>query len=144
MSGEEFKEYVRRVMNQKGLKAVDVERNSGRTIDRSHVSKFLSGAETNPSAKAMVALAKGLTADPHEVFAAVTGCPLNENASSGLDILELLSLLERIAADPPLVDALRGLVGLPEKGRVAFVNMLKLRRELDMVAGKKSGRKKKP
>lgn len=81
MSGEEFKEYVRRVMNQKGLKAVDVERNSGRTIDRSHVSKFLSGAETNPSAKAMVALAKGLTVDPHEVFAAVTGCAPNENAS---------------------------------------------------------------
>lgn len=144
MSGEEFKEYVRRVMNQKGLKAVDVERNSGRTIDRSHVSKFLSGAETNPSAKAMVALAKGLKADPHEVFTAVTGCAPNENASSGLDILELLSLLERIAADPYLIDALRGLVNLPEKGRVAFLNMLKLRRELDMVAGKKSDRKKKP
>lgn len=143
MSGEEFSEYVRRVMKQKGLKAVDVERNSERTIDRSHVSKFLSGAETNPSAKAMVALAKGLNVDPHEVFTAVTGCAPNENASSGLDILELLSLIERIAADPHLVEALRGLVSLPEKGRVAFLNMLKLRRELDMVAGKKSGRKKK-
>jgi transcriptional regulator with XRE-family HTH domain len=144
MSGEGFNEYVRRVINQKGLKAVDVERNSGRTIDRSHVSKFLSGAETNPSAKAMVALAKGLKVNPHEVFVAVTGCPLSENASSGLDVLELLSLIERIAADPHLVEVLRGVVSLPEKGRVAFLNMLKLRRELNMVTGKKSGRKKKP
>jgi transcriptional regulator with XRE-family HTH domain len=60
MSREAFSDYVRRVMKQKGLKAADVERNSGDKIDRSHVSKFISGTETNPSAKAMMALAKGL------------------------------------------------------------------------------------
>ena len=48
MKREGFDEYIRRVMKQKGLKAVDVERNSGSKIDRSHVSKFMRGSRDEP------------------------------------------------------------------------------------------------
>jgi transcriptional regulator with XRE-family HTH domain len=120
MSRETFAEYVERVMRQKGLKAVDVERNSGGKIDRSHVSKFISGVETNPSAKAMMALAKGLDVDPHEVFTAVTGCPPGEGRSSAPDVLEVLNLIERAATDAELMAVLRGLIRLPKEGLAAF------------------------
>jgi hypothetical protein len=134
MSGETFSEYVRRVMKQKDLKAVDVERNSGGKIDRSHVSKMLGGVEKNPSAMTMMALAKGLKVDPHDVFTAVTGCPPGGGKASELNVMELLSLVERIAAQPELLEALRGLVRLPEKGRVAFLNMLRLSAEEELAA----------
>jgi transcriptional regulator with XRE-family HTH domain len=124
MTHETFGDYVWRMMKQKGLKAVDVERNSGGKIDRSHVSKFISGAETNPSAKAMMALAKGLKVDPHEVFTAVTGCPPAENQSNTPDVLEILSLIERAASDAELMGVLRGLMHLPKEGLAAFTRTL--------------------
>src|SRR2546423_355393 len=124
MSQEAFSDYVRRVMKQKGLKAVDVERNSGGKIDRSHVSKFISGAETNPSAKVMMALAKGLKVDPHEVFTAVTGCPPGEGHSNAPDVLEILSLIERVATDVELIGVLRRLIRLPKEGLATFTKTL--------------------
>jgi len=111
-------------MKQKGLKAVDVERNSDGKIDRSHVSKFISRAETNPSAKAIMALAKGLDVDPHEVFAAVTGCPPREGRSNAPDVLEVLSLIERVATDAELMEALRGLIRLSKEGLATFTKTL--------------------
>jgi hypothetical protein len=131
MSGETFSDYVRRVMRQKELKAVDVERNSGGKIDRSHVSKMMGGVEKNPSANTMMALAKGrLKVDPHEVFTAVTGCPSDDGKSPELNVRELLALIERISADLELLEALRGLVRLPETGRIAFLNTLKFSEEM--------------
>jgi len=144
MSGETFSEYVRRVMKQKGLKAVDVERSSGGKFDRSHVSKLMGGVEKNPSANAMMALAKGLKVNPHDVFTAATGCPPSDGKSPEVNVMELLALIERITADPELVEAVRGLVNLPEKGRIAFLNMLKLRAETSPVTrGNKPSPKKK-
>jgi len=124
MNRETFGEFVERVMKQKGLKAVDVERNSGGKIDRSHVSKFISGVETNPSAKAMMALAKGLKVDPHEVFTAVTGCPPGEGRSSAPDVLEILNLIERAATDAELMAVLRGLIRLSKEGLTTFTRTL--------------------
>ena len=120
MNIEPLSEYVRRVMKQKDLKAVDVERNSGGKIDRSHVSKIINGIETNLSAKAMLALAKGLLVDPHEVFTAVTGCLPDEGRSNAPDMLEVLNLIEKVATDAELMEALRGLIRLPREGLVAF------------------------
>ena len=124
MSRETLSEYVRRVMKQKGLKAVDVERNSGGKIDRSHVSKLISGAETNPSAKVILALAKGLDVDSHEVFTAVTGCPPCDGQANAPDVLEVLSLIERVATDAELMGALRELLRLSREGLAAFTKTL--------------------
>jgi len=143
MSREEFGEYVSRVMKQKGLKAVDVERRSGNKIDRSHVSKIMRGLETNPSANAMMALATGLGVNGHEVFTAVTGCTLEEGEMP-VPALEFLALMERVAMDAELTNAVRGLVGLSQKGRQALLKMLRLHGE-ESQAGRpeRSGSKKK-
>ncbi len=126
MSREGFDEYVRRVMKQKGLKAVDVERNSGNKIDRSHVSKFMRGVETNPSANAMMALAAGLGVDPHDVFTAVTGCAPAEGRPNAPDVMEFLSMMENVAGDAELTEGLRGLIRLPKRGRAAVSKILRL------------------
>lgn len=124
MSRETLSEYVRRVMKQKGLKAVDVERNSDGKIDRSHVSKLISGAETNPSAKAIMALAKGLDVDSHEVFTAVTGGSPRDGQANAPDVLEVLNLIERVATDAELMGALRGLLRLSREGLATFTKTL--------------------
>jgi len=143
MNREGFDEYVRRVMKQKGLKAVDVERNSGNKIDRSHVSKFMRGVETNPSANAMMALAAGLGVNGHEIFSAVTGCVLDDSRPRLSEVLEFLSLVEKVAADPELVEAVRGMVGLPQKGRAAIMKMLSLHGEVRQATGQKRPSSKK-
>lgn len=143
MSRETFGEYVERVMRQKGMKAVDVERNSGDTIDRSHVSKFISGSETNPSAKAMMALAKGLKVDPHDVFTAVTGCPPSEGRSNAPDMLEILSLIESVATDPELMETVRGLSRLSKEGRASFTKTLSFCDEENQQAKLRGRREKK-
>lgn len=143
MSREGFDEYVRRVMKQRGLKAVDVERNSGAKIDRSHVSKFMRGVEKNPSANAMMALAAGLGVNGHEVFTAVTGCVPSSGKPPLADVLEFLALAEKIAADPELVDAVHGMVSLPQRGRTAMIKMLRLRGEESQATGRKRSSSKK-
>ena len=143
MSREEFSEYVRRVMKQKGLNATDVERNSGNKIDRSHVSKFMRGVETNPSANAMMALAAGLGVNPHEVFTAVTGCPLDEGQLRAPDVAEILSILERVTTDAELLEALRGLIRLSKNGRVAVSELLKFSNEQKEPMRRRKRREKK-
>jgi transcriptional regulator with XRE-family HTH domain len=125
MKSEKFSDYLRRVMTQKGLNTRDIERNSGRKIDSSHVSKFLRGVETNPSANAMIALAAGLGVNPHDVFTAVTGCPLDAAGTPSPDVMELLSLMEKVAIDPELMEALRGLARLSAEGRGAILELVR-------------------
>jgi transcriptional regulator with XRE-family HTH domain len=124
MKSEKFSDYVGRVMKQKGLNTRDVERNSGKKIDSSHVSKFLRGIETNPSANAMKALAQGLRVNPHEVFTAVTGCLPDDHPPSP-DVMELLAMMEKVAMNPDLMEALRALAGLPPEGRAAFLDLVR-------------------
>jgi len=142
MNRETLGEYVQRVMKQKDLKAVDVERNSGGKIDRSHVSKFINGVETNPSAKAMMALAKGLKVDPYEVFTAVTGCPPHEGRSNAPDMLEILSLIERVATDAELMGVLRGLIRLSKEGLTTFSKTLSFCDEQNQQARPRGRREK--
>jgi transcriptional regulator with XRE-family HTH domain len=142
MRRETFGEYVTRVMRQKGLGATDVERKSGNKIDRSHVSKIMRGVETNPSAKAMMALAAGLGVGPHEIFTAVTGCPPDESQANAPDVREILSMMERVAMDSELADALRGFMRIPEGGRAAVARMLELSYEEHQQASRRGRRGK--
>lgn len=125
MTVEKFSEYVARVMKQKGLTARDVERNSGNRIDNSHVSKFLRGIETNPSANAMKALAAGLGVNPHEVFTAVTGCLSDEGHRSSPDVMEILSMIEKLAMDSQLMEALREFIRLTPDERRSHLQLLR-------------------
>lgn len=143
MKSEKFSDYLNRIMKQKGLNTRDVERNSGKRMDSSHVSKFLRGVETNPSANAMKALASGLNVNPHEVFTAVTGCPPDDKPASP-DVLEILAIMERVATDPELMEAMRGLIRLSKDGRAAVVQMLRFSCEQDQATerGKRGGKRR--
>lgn len=143
MGRETFGEYVGRVMRQKGLNATDVERNSGGKIDRSHVSKLVRGVETNPSANAMMALAAGLGVDPHDVFTAVTGCAPGEGRPPAPDVMQILSMMERVAADAELMEATRGLMRMPKRGRAAVSKLLKLSEERNRQVRRRGGHGKK-
>jgi transcriptional regulator with XRE-family HTH domain len=130
-------------MKQKGLNTRDVERNSGKRIDSSHVSKFLRGVETNPSANAMKALAAGLRVNPHEVFTAVTGCSTDESRPSSPDVMELLAVMEKVAMNPELMETLRGLAGLPLEGRTAILELIRFSNEKNQPVKKRKPNKKK-
>lgn len=144
MESEKFSDYLYRVMKQKGLNARDIERNSGKKIDSSHVSKFLRGVETNPSANAMKALAAGLGVNPHEVFTAVTGCRLDESRSSSPDVMELIAIMEKVAMDPELMNALRVLARIPTGGRAAISELVKFSSEKNQQEQRKTRKKKGP
>jgi transcriptional regulator with XRE-family HTH domain len=144
MESEKFSEYLFRVMRQKGLNARDVERNSDKRIDSSHVSKFLRGVETNPSANAMKALAAGLGVNPHEVFTAVTGCSPDDSRASSPDVMELISMMERVAMDPDLMDGLRSLARLPIGERDPILELVKYSGVVNQEEPRKARKKKGP
>lgn len=141
MGSEKFSEYLFRVMKQKGLNARDVERNSDKRIDSSHVSKFLRGVETNPSANAMKALAAGLGVNPHDVFTAVTGCSPDDGRSSP-DVMEIISMMERVAMDPELMEGLRELARLPFGERAPILKLARFSGEENLYEQRKSRKKK--
>jgi transcriptional regulator with XRE-family HTH domain len=69
-------EYLHHVMNEKGLDGQDIEnraRRRGHKIDRTYISRIISGTHSNPTIKKIAALAAGLDVDPAEVFAAALG-----------------------------------------------------------------------
>lgn len=125
MKGENLSEYVSRVMRQKNLNARDVERNSGNKINNSHVIKLMKGVETNPSMNAVKALAEGLDVNPHEILTATTGRPPDDQPPA-VDVMELLGMIEKLASEPELIEALRGLLRLSKEERTIHLRMMNL------------------
>ncbi len=125
MKSENLSEYVSRVMRQKNLNARDVERNSGNKINNSHVIKLMKGIETNPSMNAVKALAEGLDVNPHEILTATTGRPPDDRPPA-VDVMELLGMIEKLASDPELIEALRGLLRLSKEERTVHLRMMSL------------------
>ena len=70
---ESLPEYVARIMNEKGLKPLDVEKLSRRLISDSYVQAFISGASANPSIEKLQALARGLGVNEDELFDVARG-----------------------------------------------------------------------
>jgi transcriptional regulator with XRE-family HTH domain len=142
MKGEKLNEYVTRVMRQKNLNARDVERNSGYKINNSHVSKLMKGLETNPSMNAVSALAEGLDVNPHEILTATTGRPPDDSPPA-VDLMEMLGMIEKLASDHELIEALRGLLRLSKQERAVHLRVMRLPVEEKKIARRnKSGKKK--
>ena len=126
MKGENLSEYICRVMRLKNLNARDVERNSGNKINNSHVSKLMKGIETNPSVNAIKALARGLGVNPHEILTAATRCPPDESQPPAVDVLEFLGVIEKVATDTELIEALQGLLRLTPEERTVHLRLMSL------------------
>jgi transcriptional regulator with XRE-family HTH domain len=112
-------EYVKRIMRQKNLTLRDIEINSGGGISNSYISKILNGNVKNPSADKIVALAKGLKVDAHEVFTATTG-----EEQSGYNPMLFADMVQKLASDPRLQELLQAWLRMPAKERETMLHSL--------------------
>jgi|SRR5215216_1419220 len=113
-------QFVQRIMRQKSLTLRNIEENSGGKISNSYISKILNGNVTNPTADKIVALAKGLKVDAHEVFTAISG-----EERSGHNPMVFADLVQQLASDPKLVELLQEWLRMPERERVTMLRSLR-------------------
>lgn len=123
MMDESLIEYVRRIMDQKNFGVRDVERNSGKMISASHVSKVLNGSAGNLTADKIVGLALGLKVDPHELFSVISGYQVKGGSTP--DLLRFADLIQQLAINPVLLEILQELARLTAKDQIRTLEMVK-------------------
>ncbi len=119
---ETLSEYVKRVMEQKNLGVRDVERNSGKKITASHVSKVLNGSAANLTTDKTVGLALGLDVDPHEVFSIISGYRAKEESTT--DLLRFTDTIQQLALNPILLEIIQGLLRLTPKDQMKVLKII--------------------
>jgi transcriptional regulator with XRE-family HTH domain len=100
---ETLAEYVKRIMDEKGLSSRDVRARSGRRIADSYINKIVNGITTNPSIDKTKALAEGLGVDEDEVFKVARGISITESGRRGGDPWPsnvLVAAMEAIISSP--------------------------------------------
>jgi len=111
MDKETLADYVKRLMEEKGLKAIDVERASKGAITDSYLSDITGGRRKNPTVSKLQALAAGLNADEDELFDVARGRSAHKPdqlwSPEGL-----LNVMAKVNASPELTMALRKLLKL--------------------------------
>ena len=120
---ETLSEYVKRVMRQKGFNLRDVERNCGKKLTNSHLSKIVSGVTKNLRSDKVVALALGLQVDPHEVFSVISGHPVKDQEP--LDISAFADAVQKLAANPRLIEVVQEWSRLSAKDEAILLHELK-------------------
>jgi transcriptional regulator with XRE-family HTH domain len=94
---EFLSDYIARIMQEKNLKVIDVERRSGGKIVDSYITSLLRGEAKNPSVEKLKALSEGLGVDEDEVFSIARGIESKEWTPR-----TLLSTMDKIVASPEL------------------------------------------
>jgi transcriptional regulator with XRE-family HTH domain len=107
MITETLSQYVRRIMKQKSFNARDIERNSGKRIDNSYISKIINGSVTNLTSNAMVALAEGLQVNPHDIFTAVSGYSPEPEPEAKVDSYTLVDIMQQMVMNTELIEVLQ-------------------------------------
>lgn len=102
----------------------DVERNSGKKITNSHISKILNDKATNLTADKIVALAEGLQVSPHEVFSVISGHPVTEGEEFG-SVAAFADLMQKVAVNLVLSDIVQELLQMPVKHQRVMLEGLK-------------------
>jgi transcriptional regulator with XRE-family HTH domain len=134
---ESLSEYVKRVMQQKGLGVRDIERNSQKKITNSHISKVLAGTAKNLQADKIVALAAGLQVSPHEVFSVISGTEKSERP----DLMVFADIMQKVAMRPLLLEVLQELLRFEEKDYVDMLTALRFMRERNKKIQKRKKKK---
>lgn len=115
---ESLRDYIARIMKEKGLRVRDIRRRSGGAITESYISEILKGVAFNPSIEKLTALGRGLGVDPVELFKAASGGPIGDDESRRtVDrsyAVRVLDMLRRIALSPDLVDIIHEVGQLSE------------------------------
>jgi len=120
--------YVKRVMQEKGLTQRDVEARSGDKITDGYVADILRGASKNPSVEKLIALARGIGVDPHELFAVACSAfeiaPGEPHQVEPLDTVRFLEIMQVVAESPDLTEIVQGVIKLSPGERALLQKLL--------------------
>jgi transcriptional regulator with XRE-family HTH domain len=134
---ESLSEYVKRVMQQKGLGVRDVERNAKKRITNSHISKVLAGTAKNLQADKIVALAAGLQVSPHEVFSVISGTEQTQRP----DLMIFADIMQKVAMRPLLLEVLQELLRFEDKDYGGILTALRFMSERNKKIQKRKEKK---
>ena len=141
MTKQSLSEYLRLVMRQKRLSAVDVERRCNGQITNSYIGRIARGEITNLTVETIGALAEGLGVDAYDLFALSYGKP--SQASQGvstIDAVELVAVMQKLVMSPHLIEVLQVWDELSPQHRERVLASLRSFREQEL----KSKRNSKP
>ena len=113
---ESLGEYIARILAEKGLKVIDVERRSGGQIKDSYITNLMNGDTANPSVEKLKALALGLGVDEDEVFKIARCVESNEWTPRAL-----LRTMDKIVASPELTRIVKALTTTAKPGKIKAV-----------------------
>ena len=134
---ETLKEYLDRVMRQKKLKLVDLAKRCH--VSDSYIGKVRSGRSGNLTVQTMLTLARGLEVNPHDIFTAASGVPVDE--TTHIDPRLLLDQIQKLLHDPNGYEVLRQWLELSSSNRKTLLDFLDyLKRQQPKIKGK-SGKK---
>jgi transcriptional regulator with XRE-family HTH domain len=143
MYRETVSQFVDRVMRQKGLSARDIERNSGKKVDNSYVSKLLSGKVPNPGINSIIGLAEGLNINPHEILTAVSGQPPPDGQQVSPDAMVVVDIMQKLVMDPELMEVLQEWMRLLPEDKKRVMKSLRFLNEQNQKMRQSRARKKK-
>jgi transcriptional regulator with XRE-family HTH domain len=133
---ETFGQYLERILHQRRLTPKEAAKKCG--ITNSYIGRIIKGQGGNHSIETILALADGLELDPHEVFAAATGRPVQ--AGGGLvDPLFIVDLIQKMLVEPRGLEILRQWIKLSKQNQEQLLEFIKL---LNEQPKKKKSRKK--
>ncbi len=114
---ETLAEYVQRIMDERGLKPIDVEVRSNKQIADAYVVRIMKGQAKTPSAVKLQALAVGLGVDGDDLFRVARGVPIKgKSQAEPWPGPVLVKAMQRIVASPELTRAVQLLLkASPEK-----------------------------
>jgi transcriptional regulator with XRE-family HTH domain len=108
---EDLSHLVRRLIKQKKLSLREVQERSGGQIEKSYISRIMTGNVKNITLEKLLALARGLDSDPHELFTAYCGHPPGEVKEPQdvfeVDVAEFISLMQKVAVSPDLIEIMK-------------------------------------
>jgi transcriptional regulator with XRE-family HTH domain len=120
---ETLSQYVERIMRQKALSFIDVERGSKGKISASYIGRILKGTVKNLTTEKIIALSEGLEVDPYEIFAASYGVPPAKQDYT--NSLVLLDMMQKLVMNPELLEAVEQLLRMSPKDRAVLLQPLK-------------------
>jgi len=121
---ETFSQYLERILHQRKLTPKQAAKRCG--ITDSYIGRIINGKGGNYSVETILALADGLELDPHEVFSAATGRPMQSERGL-VDPLFILDLIRKILTEPRGLEILERWMRLSRRDQeklIAFIQFL--------------------
>ena len=103
----ELAKYLKHQMDEKNLKALDIERRSGKKVTDTHVAYILQGKSQNPTLRIMLGLAQALEVEPEEIFRIASNRPVEQLKRETWSARGMLEAMERVMDSSELTRLLK-------------------------------------